>query len=62
MGSTYSSLILGTLGRFYQHTVIAYRKRMSIGAVVLVARTLKALRYSSVHSRFFYIRHRRVEY
>ncbi len=35
---------------------------MPIGAVVPVARTLKALRHGSVHTRLLYIRRRRVEY
>ena len=61
VGPTYSSPTLGTPSRLYRHTVIAHRERMPISAVVLVARTLKALRHSSVYSRLLYIRYRRVE-
>ncbi len=61
MGPIHSSPILGTPSRLYRYAAIAHRKRMPINAVVLVARTLKALRYGSVHSRLLHIRYRRVE-
>lgn len=61
VGPTHSSPTLGTPGRLHRHAAIAHRERMPIGAVVPVARTLKALRHGSVYSRLLHIRHRRVE-
>ena len=61
VGPTHSSPTLGTSGRLHRHAAVAHREWMPIGAVVPVARTLKALRHGSVHSRLLHIRHRRVE-
>lgn len=62
IGPTYSSPILGIPSRLHRHAVIAYRERIPISVVVLVARTLKALRYSSIYSRLLYIYYQRIEY